>query len=196
MSRCQSLFSLSDLRILTTNRCSHYQSFKDELPIAVLTTRSSNSHYQSLFSLPDLRILTSNPCSHDKILHSHYQSLFSPPDLGILTINPCFYQIFEFSLPITVLIARSSNSHYQSLFSLPDVRILTTNLCVSLPDLGILTTNPCSHYQIFEFTTNPCSQYQIFFLYQIFEFSLPISVLTTRSSNSHYSSVAVNWRLT
>ena len=34
------------------------------LPLAVLTTRSSNSQYRSLFSLPDLRILTTGRCYH------------------------------------------------------------------------------------------------------------------------------------
>ena len=56
------MFSLPDLRILTTNRCPHYKIFELSLPTDVLITRSSNYHYRSMLSLPDLRILTGDPC--------------------------------------------------------------------------------------------------------------------------------------
>ena len=39
-------------RIITDDRCSHYQINEFSLPMAVLTTRSMNSHYRWLFSLP------------------------------------------------------------------------------------------------------------------------------------------------
>jgi hypothetical protein len=48
------VFSLPDLRILTTSGCSHYQRLEFSLPVAVLTTRASNSQYQWMFSLPEL----------------------------------------------------------------------------------------------------------------------------------------------
>ena len=68
------VFSLPDLRILTTSGCCHCQRLEFSLPVAVLTTRASNSHYQWMFSLPELRILTISGCSH-------YQSVeFSLPD--------------------------------------------------------------------------------------------------------------------
>ena len=54
---------------------------------AVLTTRSSKSHYRSLISLPGVRILTTSRYSH--------------------------YQEFEFSLPVAVLTTRASDFHYR-----------------------------------------------------------------------------------
>ena len=63
-SHYQSLLSLPDHRILTTNRCCHYQITEFSLSIVVVTTRSQNSHYQSLF------VTTRSQ-------NSHYQSLLS-----------------------------------------------------------------------------------------------------------------------
>ena len=76
------------------------------------------------------------------------------------------YQINEFSLQIHLIIARSWNTHYWSCCRYQSSNSHYRSM-FSLPDLRVLTINPCSHYQIFEF-------------------SLPLAVLTTRSSNSHY----------
>ena len=51
-------FSAPDLRILTTDGCSHHQINEFSRPLDVLTTRSSNSHYQTRFSPPDVWTLT------------------------------------------------------------------------------------------------------------------------------------------
>ena len=64
-------------RRLTTGYRYSQSPYEFSLPLAFLTTGSSNSHYCLLFSLPELRILTTACC--------------------------CHYQSFEFSLPLAVL---------------------------------------------------------------------------------------------
>ncbi len=193
--------SLPDLRILTADRCSDYQIFEFSLPIAVLTTRSSNSHYRSLFSLPDLRILTTDRCCHPvttRYPNSHYRLMLWLP---------------------------GSNFHHRSLFSLPVLQKFPhCRSLSSLPDLRTLTADRCCHYQSFEFslpidvvtTRSMNSQYRLLSSpldrwilptdrcrsllslpdqwtlttdccrhYQMNEFSLPVAPLTTRSMNSH-----------
>ena len=80
-------------RRLTTGYRYSQSHYEFSLPLAFLTTGSSNSHYRLIFSLPDLGILTTACC--------------------------CHYQNFEFSLPLAVVTTRASNSHYRLLFSLP-----------------------------------------------------------------------------
>ena len=128
-SHYRSVLSLPDLRIVTTDRCSHYQITEFSLPIDVVTTRSSNCHYRSMFSLPFCtlsRIFTfippfTRPSPVCGSSNSHFRSMFSLSDLRILTTDRCsHYQIFEFSLPIGRVTNSAMNSHYRSVMSLPE----------------------------------------------------------------------------
>jgi hypothetical protein len=124
-------------------------------------------------------------------MNSHYQSLLSlPMPRNLTTSCCCHYWINEFSIPVAVVTTGSMNSHYQSQsslineFSLLDQSMgfnLKTQLntsstgslnshyqsLLSLLDQLILTTSRCCHYWINEF-------------------SLPVAVVTTEATKSHY----------
>ena len=130
-----------------------------------------------------------------RAMNSHYRSMFSLPDqwfslpVTVLTISKnsqC--QINEFSLLIAVLTTTDNYWNRINELSLPIAALTTRSMncryrwLYSLPDQWILTTHRCSHWQIKEFslqttvlTTRSCN-----------EFSLPIAVLTTRPMNSQY----------
>ncbi len=129
--------SLPDHRTLTIARSPHCLINEFSLPLTVLTTKSSNSHYRSLFSLSDHRILITARCSHYQIIEfSLPLAVFSTRSSNFHYCARCsLYQItespnshyrslfshqiieFSLSLPLAVLTTRSSNSHYRSLFS-------------------------------------------------------------------------------